>query len=96
MPALVEKISSFFIGKLQEAERAWTERALKQQQETLQKMQALLDSIPARQVVNVNCSARHEEDLDRINLEARTPADVDRIRGRFLPVSKFLRAMSLP
>ena len=88
LPTLMESISASFIAKLQEFE---LDRA-RQQQELLHRLQDVLSV--KKQFVNVNCSARHDGDLDIINLDVpRTVRESERIKGMFLPVSKFLRGM---
>ena len=87
LPTMLEKISAFFVAKFKEFE---LDRD-RQQQDLLQKLESMTSK---RQFVNVNCSSRNNADLDVINLEApRTVQDSERIKGMFLPVSKFLREM---
>ena len=87
LPAMFEKLSAFFVNKFKEFE---LDRD-RQQQDLLQKLESMTSK---RQFVNVNCSSRNNADLDVINLEVpRTVQDSERIKGMFLPVSKFLREM---
>ena len=68
-------------------------------QKTAANVDATLQEIrnsTGRPVVNVNCSARNQADLDRINLEAATPDEAASIRATALPISHFLRQQWKP
>ena len=77
LPAMLEKLSAFFVNKFKEFE---LDRD-RQQQDVLQKLESMTSK---RQFVNVNCSSRNNADLDVVNLEVpRTVQESERIKGMF-------------
>ncbi len=91
LPRLVQHLVPVCVSKFKEAfENVWAAQA-RSQRETLEKMQALLAQ-QSRAIVNVNCSARRVEDLERVNISPpTTAADVASVKHGTLHVSRYLR-----
>ena len=96
VPAMIRVVDEAFSAKLDEitkqacATRKQWERAMLQKVETA--IRDIHRASLGRPVVNINTSARHAADLERINVDApENPEDVATLRNTASPLTKFLR-----
>ena len=96
VPALERALDQAVSVRFEEAAVAqaqWQQATLRQLDATLREMGCSL----SRPVVNINTSARHEGDLDKVNVEAPENAEAAaRLRSAASPLTKFLREQWQP
>ena len=100
VPAMTRVIDETFAARIDElaqqaaaAQAQWQQAALRQLDATLREM----GRSSSRPVVNINTSARHEGDLDKVNVEAPENAEAAaRLRSAASPLTKFLREQWQP
>ena len=100
IPAMTRVIDETFAAKIDELAQQAAAAQAQWQQAALQQLDATMREIcrsSSRPVVNINTTARHEGDLDKVNVEAPENAEAAaRLRSAASPLTKFLREQWLP